>query len=261
MKRFNSRLKDCASNFSYEEAMEKSVNQLKERVQSFVALEKQNCAAFKNIKSKFDYKECEEKVLEKRLQQATSNLDFLKQKLIEASTLKSMLNDTQMAKEKLQKELTDCMKVRYLYEDHADMIKRELNAKLKEKEAEMEKLEKENQKLSLTCQQHEHNGKIFREKMKVKFEQVGKKANETGKLHLLEKQKSESLEVKLLEQHNENAALKKKIQELKAELRKHKEADLERKFAEKSRENGMLREEIAMLKVELEKHLPKFAQC
>lgn len=255
------RLKECGRNGSCEQTVEKSLKELKERVKSFVKKEKQHYMIFKTFKSQLEYKESEEKILEKRLQQAISQLENVKHKLVETSTLRTVLSETQIEKEKLQKELTDCMKVRYLYEDHAELIKRELNSKLMEKEGEMEKLVDEIKLLTNKCNQYEHNEKLFREKYKEKTQHFDHKLKEIGKMYVIEKQKSTNLREKVLAEHNQNITLMRRIEELKEELEDNQKQKgiFEGKLADKHQENVILREEIAMLKVELEKYLPKFA--
>lgn len=226
-------------------------------MQNFVMREKQDYTHIKNMASRIEYKEYEQKFLESRLRNVISKLDFLKQKVLEATSLKSMLNDTKTEKEKLQKELADCMKVRYLYEDHADLIKRELNTKITEKEGEVEKYKKEAEKMSKMCEQLHNSGMVLKEKFKIKYQALENKYCDVGRLLGVEKEKSKSLQDKLLQEHSENAILKQYIQEIEKELGNYKKANLEDKLAEKRQENVMLREEIAILKIELEKCLLK----
>lgn len=241
--------------------MEKSILRLKDRVETFANKERISYTDFHNMKFQLEYKEQEQKIMENRLHHAIIKLENLKQKLFDNSKLRKLYYESRKQKEKLQKELTDCMKVRYLYEDHADLIKKEMNSKLKEKEAEMEKYRKEIEKLSKIYLQNECTGKLLKDKLKNLNQTQESKMNEAGRMYLHEKQKSATLQEKVLEKHNENVILKKDIAALKIELEKYQSANLQEKVIQKQRENVTLREEIAMLKVELEKIAPRTLQC
>lgn len=245
----------------YEETVQKSVKELRKKIKAFVQKDTKVHESYNRLKSQLDYKECEQRILEGKLQSTIYKLGSLKLKINELMKMRSLYNESKKQRDRLQKELTDCMKVRYLYEDHADLIKREMNIKIKEKDAENEKYKKEIDSLSKICLQNETTLKGLREKLKCKSQILETKVNETGKMYVHEKQKAASLQEKVLEKHNENIALKKEMDALKTEVAKYRAARLEDKINEKQRENVMLREEVAILKVELEKATLKFMQC
>lgn len=234
----------------YEETMEVSLQNLRRKVHNFLNRQKR---VYHDYRAKLEFKECEQRILESRLNQAIIKLESLKQKILQQTKTKSLYYETKKQCDKLQKDLTDCMKVRYLYEDHADLIKREMNTKLNEKDSEIDKYKKETEKLTKICLQNEATLISFKTKLKSKSQLLESKLNETGKFYLQEKQKSASLQEKLLEKHNKMIAKKKEMETMKTELEKYRSAKYEQKIAEKQRENVMLREEVAILKVELEK--------
>lgn len=240
--------------------MEKSVKELRKKVKTFIQKEINVHNSYLRLKSQLDTRECEQRILETKLQSTITKIVSLKAKINELSKMSSLYYESKKQRDRLQKELTDCMKVRYLYEDHADLIKREMNIKIKEKDAENEKYKKEIDNLSKICLQNESTLKSLREKLKSKSQMLETKVSETGKLYLHEKQKATSLQEKVLEKHNENVALKKEMDAMKTELSKYRAARLEEKLTEKQRENVMLREEVAILKVELEKATLKSMQ-
>lgn len=252
---------ECHNVLWYEDAMEKSIIQLKDRVENFANKEKAAYSDFHNMTSHLEFREREQKIMENRLHIAIIKLENLKHKIFENSRLKKLYYDCRKQKEKLQKELTDCMKVRYLYEDHADLIKKEMNNKLKEKEGEMDKYKKEIENLSKVCLQNECTVKLLKEKLKCKGQTLETKIIEAERMYVHEKQKSATLQDKVLETHNQNINLRNEITILTDELDEYRSANLQEKIIEKHQENVTLREEVAMLKVELEKIGPRMLQC
>lgn len=234
----------------HEEAMELTLIKLKNKVQNFVTKEKR---LYQDYKAKLEYKDCEQRILECRFKQAIIKLESLKHKIYQHSKMKSLYYDTKKQCDKLQKDLTDCMKVRYLYEDHADLIKREMNTKLKDKESEINKYKREIQRLASMCRQNEKTMADFRETLKCKTEDMKKKLNGKTMMYDQEKQKTTNLQEKLIETQNSLRDKKKEIQTMNMELEKYRLAKYEEKMTEKQRENVMLREELAILKIELEK--------
>lgn len=223
--------------------MKKSILRVRERVENFMYKDK---VTNDDLKSLLKFKEHDQRQMEKRLHLVVIKMETLKNKILDYSKFKKLYFVSRKEKERIQKELNDCLKVRYMYEDHAGSIKNEMNRKLKEKEDEIVKLNKSLNRLSNNAMEEENRNKQLKEKLK---QLQKKKFKEAERMYLQEKQKSNALHDKVLEKHNENISLKEDIAKLKKKLGEK----LEEKLTEKNRENVTLREEIAMLKVELEK--------
>lgn len=250
------RLTEMYNVIGSEEALEKVIAQLKSRLQNFTDKEKLSNMYYNKMKTELGVKENELKLMENKINHVILKMENIKQKLCDNSKLRKLCNDIAKQKEKLQKELTDCMKVRYLYEDHADLVKREMSMKIKEKDVEIANHRKEIDRLTYVCVQNESVVKSLVEKLKKQTEYQESNQSESQKMFLHQKQKSSSLHDKLLEKNNENTTLKNEIAMLQVELEKSKSYQ-SKETLEKDRENTTLREEIAMLRVELEKGRPR----
>lgn len=232
--------------------MKRSIAKLKRRVGILVVKAKRANYTMRQLKDE------EQKTLESRLFLAIRNLEKLKGKIVEHSKMKRLCYDIAKDKEKLQKELTDCMKVRYLYEDHAELIKKELYNKLKSKNDDLANYKNEVLKLSKICLQNQATIKFQKDQLERNMQEQQNSEEKTEKRYLNEKRKSLALQEKVIEKHNKYIALKKEVELLKKELEKSKNDKSEETFKKQHQEKIALREEIASLKVKLEKWQSKF---
>lgn len=202
------------------------------------------------MKNQIEFKDRELKLMENRFRHAVTKMEQLREIILDNSKMKKLYFECIKQKEKLHKEITDCMKVRYLYEDRAELIKREMNNQLKKKECQIDKLHRDIGNISKTSVQNERLVKLLKDKLRAISEV---KINETRQKYLHEKQKSAALQEKVLEKHNENVILKQEMVTVQNRLEKYQEENFEAELSKKQRENVTLREEIAILKIELEK--------
>lgn len=249
-KHFNSRLQVCQSFEKLGIQFEQKIQKFRNCLDHFLIKNHINARKYASLQEELTEKQKEQELLMNCLNYVTSKLKELKIRLSKTAELKSLYESSCNERDLLSKELTDCIKIRYLYEDHAESIKREMGIKLSEKDLEIGRLTKELQKVAHICVGTEKDGNHLKQKT-IRLEQVLQKKT---RLNAQDKEKISKLHANMLEKHNENVYLKKRLTDLKNNEDKIlKFAELEEKLLNKERENVTLREEIAMLKIELEK--------